>query len=298
MKKRDAFSGLHPAVEMLFFIYVLLITMLIMHPVVLAVSFLSSFIYAVYLSGAKAVRFQLLGVLPIMLFTAILNPIFNHAGVTTLFYMSNGNPITKEAICFGIAAAAMFASVIVWFSCYNKVMTSDKFIYLFGRIIPALSLIISMALRFVPRFVQKIKETANAQKCIGRDPESGNIFKRALCGLRILSITVTWALESAVTTADSMKSRGYGLRGRTAYSIYKFDKRDKLMLAFMIITGGLFCADILSGGVFVRYYPSIRLNSMDWMSVLGYASFAVFCNLPMILNFTEDMVWKSLQSKI
>jgi energy-coupling factor transport system permease protein len=31
----------------------------------------------------------------------------------------------------------MLISVITWFNCYSAVMTSDKFVYLFGRIIPA-----------------------------------------------------------------------------------------------------------------------------------------------------------------
>ncbi len=51
--------------------------------------------------------------------------------------------------------------VIQWFSCYNKVMTSDKFIYLFGRLIPALSLILSMALRFVPGLTGQLKVIRN-----------------------------------------------------------------------------------------------------------------------------------------
>ncbi len=42
-----------------------------------------------------------------------------------------------------------------------------------------------------------------------------------------MSILVTWALENAIDTADSMKDRGYVLPGRTAFSIYRFDRRDK-----------------------------------------------------------------------
>lgn len=107
--------------------------------------------------------------IPFLLFMAVMNPVFNHQGVTILFYLNNGNPITKESILYGVAAACMFVTVIVWFSCYNVVMTSDKFIYIFGKILPALSLIFSMVLRFVPRYLAQIKVISNAQKCIGRD---------------------------------------------------------------------------------------------------------------------------------
>jgi energy-coupling factor transporter transmembrane protein EcfT len=91
-------------------------------------------------------------------------------------------------------------------------MTSDKFVYLFGRIIPSMSLLLSMTLRFVPRFIAQIKVVSNAQKCVGRDASNGGVVQRVRNAITILSIMVTWALENAIETADSMKSRGYGLR--------------------------------------------------------------------------------------
>ena len=83
---------------------------------------------------------------------ALVNPAFNHEGATILTYLPSGNPLTMESMFYGVAAAVMLASVVLWFSSYNEVMTSDKFVYLFGRIIPALSLVLSMALRFIPKF--------------------------------------------------------------------------------------------------------------------------------------------------
>ena len=138
--RNNAFSTIHPAVIFTWFTAVLLFSMFFMHPVLIAVSLVCSFGYSIVLNGKKAVRFNLLYMLPLLLFMAALNPAFNHAGVTILFYLPNGNPITLESILYGAAAAAMFISVIMWFACYNAVMTSDKFIYLFGRIIPALRL--------------------------------------------------------------------------------------------------------------------------------------------------------------
>ena len=63
----------------------------------------------------------------------------------------------------------MLAAVALWFSCLSAVMTSDKFIYLFGRMIPALSLVLSMTLRFVPRFKRQFQAVAQAQRYMGRD---------------------------------------------------------------------------------------------------------------------------------
>ena len=84
--------------------------------------------------------------------------------------------------------------------------------YLFGRVIPALSLVLSMTLRFVPLFRRQLEVVRQAQFCIGRDASCGSVWQRVRRAVTIFSIMVTWALENAIETADSMKSRGYGLR--------------------------------------------------------------------------------------
>lgn len=106
--------------------------MFFMHPVFLGISLLCGIAYSIRLNGMKAVKFNILYMLPILLLFAVMNPVFNHAGATIIVYV-NDNPITVESIVYGFASATMFVSVIIWFSCYNAVMTSDKFIYLFGR---------------------------------------------------------------------------------------------------------------------------------------------------------------------
>ena len=95
--------------------------------------------------------------MPLFMVVALMNPLFNHYGVTVLFYLYNGTPVTLESVVYGLAMAVMLCEVIIWFQCYNKIMTSDKFIYLFGRVIPGFSLILSMCLRFVPRFKNRMK---------------------------------------------------------------------------------------------------------------------------------------------
>ena len=132
----DAFSTYHPVVNFLYFTLVLLFSMFFMHPLCLAISLVCAFSYNVYLKGKKAVRFSVIYMLPMLIATALINPTFNHEGGTILTYLRDGNPLTLESITYGIVAATMFITVIFWFSCYNAVMTSDKFVYLFGRVIP------------------------------------------------------------------------------------------------------------------------------------------------------------------
>ena len=150
--KSDSFAGFHPAVNLCFFAAAIGMSMFLMHPVFLAISIFCSCGYLWYLQGGMGLLRQVGYLLPVLLFTAVLNPLFNHEGKTVLFYLWNDNPVTLEAVCFGLASAVLMGASIVWFNCCNAVFTTDKIIYLFGRVIPSLSLLISMTLRFVPRF--------------------------------------------------------------------------------------------------------------------------------------------------
>lgn len=298
MQHRDIFSSYHPVNNFLYFTLVLVFAMFFMHPITLGISLISSLAYFVYLKGRKAVRFSLLYMLPMILMAVIINPVFNHEGITILSYFPTGNPLTLESIVYGIAAACMLVSVIFWFSCFTDVMTSDKFVYLFGRVIPSLSLILSMTLRFIPKFKAQFRVVSEAQRCVGRDTENGGSLRRLKNAVLVLSIMVTWALENAIETADSMKSRGYGLAGRTAFSIYGFDTRDKRLLTWLLACGGYILTGWAVGGLSWRYFPSIQGVLTGVFSVSIQIVYLALCLTPLYLNWKEDRKWRSLQYKI
>ena len=312
IRAKDSFAGFHPVINLLYFVAVIGLAMFFTHPVCLAISLTCSITYSVYINGKKAVRFNLIYMLPMFIIAALINPAFNHQGGTILSYLPSGNPLTLESILYGVAAASMLVTVISWFSCFNAVMTSDKFVYLFGRVIPALSLVLSMALRFVPRFKAQIKTISNAQKCVGRDVSSvkllrktklgvkvvsaGNLFKKIKHGIKILSILVTWALENAIETADSMKGRGYGLPGRTAFSIFRFDRRDAYALIFILGCSAVVIAGAAMGAYYFRYFPTIK---GDWtgVTIVIFAAYFALGVFPVAVNIKEDAVWNRLDAR-
>ena len=269
-----------------------------MHPVYLAISLTGALAYDIYLKGRKAVRFAVMGLLPMAAVAALVNPAFNHEGQTILTYLPSGNPLTLESMLYGVAAAVMLASVVLWFSSYNEVMTSDKFVYLFGRVIPALSLVLSMALRFIPKFKSQMDVVAEAQSCIGRDTKTGSVIRRVSNAIKIFSIMVTWSLENAIETADSMRARGYGLPGRTAFSIYRFDDRDKAALAWLIFCGAYLLSGWMAGGTYFRYYPTVKSVVLTPMTVSFMCVYLALVLTPVILDRKEDRQWNSLQSTI
>ena len=298
MRQQDVFGTYHPIVNFLYFVLVIGCSMFVMHPVFLILSCVGGFTYYLYLKQWKAVKTAIWMMLPVFLISAIVNPLFTHQGVTLICYFKNGNPLTLESILYGLAAGAMLVCVLNWFSCYQVVMTSDKFIYLFGKIIPAMSLILSMVFRFVPKFRTQIEKVSGAQKCIGRDVTNGNVIEKARHGTKILSVMTTWALENSVETADSMKSRGYGLRGRNNFSIYRFDSRDKLVCAIMAAMGLIVVGGIMTKTVHFLYYPMIVINESTAWSFLVYFCYGALCLLPLLMNVIEDIKWRYLTSKI
>ena len=270
-------------------------SMFLVHPVSLIISLGASLAYAVYLNGGRAVRFSLLVMLPMMAVAALVNPAFNHEGATLLAYLPSGNPLTLESILYGLAAAAMLAAVVTWFSCYTAVMTSDKFVYLFGRVIPALSLVLSMTLRFVPKFQAQFRVVSEAQRCVGRDVSDGSLFRRLRNAVTIFSIMLTWSLENAIETADSMKSRGYGLPGRTAFSIYRFDSRDRSVLAWLVYCGFFLCCGAAAGGFAWRYYPTMKGAAWTPVTVCFQVVYLALCLTPVALDLLADWNWRKLR---
>ncbi|MGI6175700.1 MAG: energy-coupling factor transporter transmembrane component T [Christensenellales bacterium] len=294
---KDTFSSYHPAITMIFFTFVILAAVFLYHPVLVAISFAAGMAYSIYLKGKKAVKLNLKVILPMMLIAIAINILFNHQGDTVIGSIF-GWPVTLEALGFGVVVSAVIASMVMWFSCYNVVMTSDKFVYLFGRVIPSLSLILSMVFRFIPKFEAQTKKIIHAQKYVGKDVASGTWKTRARNGALILSIMASWALENSAHTVDSMKSRGHRLKGRTAYALYRFDARDRTLLIIMIVLLALFLGCVAARVLYADYFPSFEMNEWTWLSGLLYAVYAVICWMPLILNVKEDIVWHLLRSRV
>ena len=285
-------------VNFVYFTLVLMFSMFFMHPVYLTASLLCAAAFSIRLSGKSTLRPQLKFLLPTVLAVALINPAFSHAGVTILAYLPSGNPLTLESIVYGTAAAVMLAAVILWFSCFNVVMTTDKFVYLFGRVIPAMSLVRSMAFRFVPRFAAQFHDVYEAQRCIGRDVSEGSAVERLKKAASIVSIMVTWSLENAAQTADSMKSRGYGLSGRTAFSVYCLDGRDKALLVWLLLCGFYIVCGWAAGGIEFHYYPMMEGTQLGAFQLSFMLAYLLLCLTPHILDAVEDIKWKHSGSAI
>ena len=288
MLKRDGFADRHPLVGFVYFAWVLTLSMCLMHPLSMLCSLAGALCYSYSLYG-RALGRKLLYYLPLMLLAAMVNICFNHAGVTILGYFPSGNPLTAESALFGLAAAALMLTMLLWFSCCSFVMTEEKILYLFSRVSPAVGLLLSMTLRFVPRFLAHLREAHEVQRAL-----SGEGGVRP--AVRAFSSTVTWALESSVETADSMRCRGYGLRGRTAFSLYRLSAADKRMLLWLICCGSCVLLAALGSMMRWRYFPYLSGAALTPRSVSAHIAYAALCMTPAAESRKEALRWKRFAS--
>lgn len=291
MERRDGFSKLHPVVTFTYFVAVILFSLLLLNPILQGISLLSSLLCFLLYKGRESLKSAMAFILPLFILAVILNPLFNHRGVTVLAYLPTKNPVTLESIYYGVSAGVMIITVLFWFMSYNEVITSEKFIYLFGRKIPALSLVLSMALSFGPRFKEQFLKIKDSQTMLGKDDKSLKILSLSLKSM------VTWALENGIDTADSMRSRGYGLKRRSHYSIYTFDQRNLMILAFLTAGSFLMIAGSIFGITNFQYYPIMSKVMFEKKHLVLYTLYLFLCLTPLMVKLREDYQWKYSRQK-
>lgn len=281
--ENGTFAKSHPLLNFVYFAVIIGVTMFSNHPLVLFASFITAWIYSVVLKGKKAMRFNILVLLPVILITVLLNTLNVHNGVTVLFFL-NGNRITLEAVIFGMVQGIMLSSVIIWFSCFSIIVTEDKFIYLFGRIAPVLALTVSMILRFIPLLKNRFREVSAAQRCMGRGKNGKNLIHRLRQLGKEVSILIAWSLEASIESADSMEARGYGLRGRTSFHLFKLTGKECRILALMTGLGIVCIVACAMDYTNIYYYPKILLPPLSLMQGVAIVAFCVLMYTAVIMD--------------
>lgn len=287
----DAFSTYHPVITFAYFICVIVFGMCFGHPVFCVAACAASLLYYVIIMQRSAISILLL-LLALFCVISVLNPFFVPYGDTVLFTYFDGRPYTFEALVYGTVTSSMLVSMLLWFGCYNHVMTSDKFLCLFGNIIPSISVTLTMILRLVPNYQRKAHELHAARKALGKASGGVSRTEQIKEAFTELGTLVNWAFEHGLTMADSMKSRGHGSGKRTAYSVYRFETRDKVLLAIMIVLAACAAIGGFSAASGVSFYPTIDIPALDAVSLGGFSCYCVLLVIPSFVNLKEFLTWR------
>ena len=288
-------NGYHPLTVILYYAALSAVVMITMNALLIVIGLISSLTCYFMIRRSRDARSDLYFALLFLIMVAV-NPIFSHKGVTVLFVL-NDTPVTLEAFLFGIFASAMAIEMIYFFRSLSVIMTEDKLLAVFGVFSPKAALILSMALRYVPLFGRQAGKIEKSQKALGIYKED-SVPDALRAKLRIFSVLCTWALENGIITADSMSARGYGVRKRTEYKIYKFTKADALFLSISAALLAVVVSGALAGALKCDYYPTFKLAKPSLLSYIAYVSYALLAFIPIITETGERIKWKYLTSGI
>ena len=291
------FDSYHPALNLLFFVAVIAAALLWNHPIFIGVGMFSALVYSFILKGRKAIVFVLVA----LVFPFVWSAWFaynTHFGITNLGETFIGNNITLESLAFGFAQGCHISTVFLWMICVFELFTADKVVYLLGRVSPRLALLLAVALRACPMVAQRSVRVNIAQKGIGRGSKCGSALFRVRNWIRRVSIVITWSIERFAEMSDSMKSRGSLLRGRSAYSLYRFDARDRSLVITMFVLITICVVGMLLTQTAIQYNPQIIFNRMTALSFVFYAAYLVFCLLPGVLQLVGEWRFKKLISHV
>ena len=174
----------------------------------------------------------------IMVFTALINLFYSDGEVLVKFWIFR---ITRE----GIVQAAFLVLRIMMLVTGTFLLTyttspialTDGMESLLSPLkklhfpVHELSMMMSIALRFIPTLIEETDKIISAQKARGADFESGNIFRRAKALVPILVPLFVSAFRRADELATAMECRCYhGDEGRTKFKQLHYRARDIITL--------------------------------------------------------------------
>ena len=299
MSAADSFTEYNPHVNMIFFGSAIVLTIFISHPAYLGISLFFAFSYVFTVRPRKALKL-LVRMIIVFALISIIGPLFNDLGDTVLFRWFGGRAYTLEALLCSASQAMMAVSVFTWFSSYSEVMTSDRFMYIFSPLAPALCLVLTMVLRLIPSYQRKARQISSCRSSVGKGTDEGTRKEKIASAMTVLCALTSWALEGAVVSADSMKSRGYGtVEKRSHFSSYRFDGRDiaAYVLILVLLAG---CVYMLSSGeASASFFPAVELS--DITSVRGTLFMIIYGLLmavPTTINVKDKLLWRYLISGI
>lgn len=198
-----------------------------------------------YLKNMKAI-------LPILIFTAIINLFYGEGG-TVLFSFWKLS-ITTDGIYRSVFMALriillIFISSILTYTttpndltdAIESLLSPLKFIGLKSAV-HTLAMMMTIALRFIPTLIEEAEKIMNAQKARGADLESGGLIDRVKALIPILIPLLISSVRRAYELAEAMECRCYnGGEGKTRMKQMKLSVIDFIASGFVIIV----CAGIL-----------------------------------------------------
>ena len=99
---------------------------------------------------------------------------------------------------------------------------------------------------------------------------------------------ITWIISALALESDSMRSRGSLLWGRTAFSIYHFDNRDRAFVIGLFACITLTVMGVILGASKMWYNPRIIWRPLNGIGVVTAIGYLALCMMPMGLELWTE----------
>lgn len=215
-------------------------SLLLLTAVTIVSVLLSRISFRIILKGLKMIVF-------IVIFTAVLQIFYNDRGEVLWkpferfdFAVTTGGIFSAIFITVRIIVLILFSSLLTYTT--SPTMLTDAIERLLSPLkvvkvnVHALSMMMTIALRFIPTLIEEINIIMNAQKARGADLESGSLTERAKALVPIFVPLFVSSFRRAYELAFAMECRCYnGAAGRTRMKIMKLAARDYAVLTAVIL---------------------------------------------------------------
>jgi energy-coupling factor transport system permease protein len=285
---------IHPAVYIIYYLVLIIFAFLFNNPYYL-ISLLVCVSVLIILQGISSefknlIRFFI----PMSLLIIILNPLVSHVGVTKIYIMGNYF-ITLEAVTYGILMSLSLLIILLLFTSYSNAVSYQEMLYIFSKKFPNISMIIIMALRFIPLLNFRLSEVNKVfqfdQKHSNNEKKDEGKIDKLKNTAKMLAVVVSWSLEESMLTANSMKARGYGITQRTSYLSFKFRKIDYYFMVIVLVSALVCIAGLLQGQGRIEIYPQLNFSFSENIFNMYYFSFLILLLPSIYLEFKERSVW-------
>lgn len=274
---------LHPCVIFLYFIGVFCFGFLYTNPVFQISLFCAVLGLNLYYNGLTKTLNTLKLCLLIGIFVLVINPLTNHRGTHILFYLLD-NPITLEAVVYSVLSMLTISTLIITFAAFNTLINSERFLFLFSKVIPKTAFITGMSLRFSDLFRKRGQEIVEVQNTRGMSLQTGRITNRVQNAGKMLEGLVSWSLEDGMEVAQVLKAKNYSVRKRSTYTLYKLTGFHILCCVIQIVM--LLAGIILWGTGAGSYNPFVRGSTWYYSADtwVMYILFIMFLSMPVVLD--------------
>lgn len=243
---RSVLHSCDPRLKLVATIAYIVVLFVAANPLGIALSLLLlAALYRVAKIPGKLILRSLKPIVPIVIFTAVLN---------LFFVTGEGEPLVhfwvfhiyaegvRYAILLAVRVCALIAGTSLLTYTTSPIVLTDAIENLLRPLakihfpVHELAMMMTIALRFIPTLIEETDKIMNAQKARGADMETGSLTQRAKALIPILIPLFVSAFRRADELALAMECRCYrGSVGRTRMKQLEYAKRDFVALAVMLL---------------------------------------------------------------